>query len=422
MSAFKGPSQRSRGSRFWWADASSAGLALLLATVVWVVAIYEQDPPHTDTFSGVPITYENIRDDLVLVGTPADQASLTVRAPRSHWTASNVSASNMEATVDLQGLGVGVHNVAVRARSLDKMTLIESCSPTQVVVRLEERVRREFEVRAEVADPETVPPGYAMVEPKASPEKVIVSGPRSLVELVSEVRARVWLRSSKVPVEAPVGLVALDAEGQPVSGVTLSPEAATVQLGVEPLAEFRDVTVRADVPGSPAAGYWVSAVNVEPATVTVQGRPEIIRQMASVISTAPVDVTGVNESFSRRVSLELPEGVTVYGDPGGRTVLVKVEVTPVIGGKTVQPAVQWEGLRSGYVLHLSPDTVDVILSGPLPELQALQIEDVRVVVSLFGLGSGRFQVVPRVELPDGSNLKVERFAPDTVEVIITQIQ
>jgi len=61
----------------------------------------------------------------------------------------------------------------------------------------------------------------------------------------------------------------------------------------------------------------------------------------------------------------------------------------------------------------------VILSGPLPELQALQLEDVRVVVNLFGLAPGRYQLTPTVQLPEGSNLKVERFAPETVEVTIS---
>ncbi|HPL28090.1 MAG TPA: CdaR family protein, partial [Anaerolineae bacterium] len=129
---------------------------------------------------------------------------------------------------------------------------------------------------------------------------------------------------------------------------------------------------------------------------------------------------GVKESFTRRVSLNLPEGVTVYSaGTSGQTVLVQVEVTPIIGGKTMQPKIEWLGLRSGYVVNITPSTVDVILSGPLPELQALQVEDVHVVVNLFGLGPGRFQVVPTVQLPDGSNLKVERMAPDAVEVTIT---
>jgi len=414
------PTRSPRGSTPWWIDGRSAVLALLLAVVVWVVAVYEQDPPQAKEFEGVSVKYTNIQQNLELVGTPVQWVSVTARAPKSHWSSQAASAATLEATVDLSGLGEGTHSVDIKVRSLDRAATVVSCTPRRVVVRLEQRLSRQVPVRVQVADPETTPLGYATSEPKATPEKVTVSGPRTAVEQVNEVVAKVFLRGSKTAIETPVALMALNADGQAVNGVEISPAMATVQVGVSALAEFRDVTVRADVPGTPAAGYWISSVTVEPATVTVQGRPEIIRQMASVVSTAPVDVTGVKESFARRVSLKLPEGVTVYSaDTSGHTVLVHVEVSPVIGGKTVQPKVQWLGLRTGNVVNISPDTVDVILSGPVPELQTLQIEDVRVVVNLFGLGPGRYQLTPTVQLPDGSNLKVERFAPETVEVTIT---
>jgi len=413
------PSRRLRGSPPWWVDGRSAVLALLLAVVVWVVAVYEQDPPQAKDFAGVSIQYTNIQPDLELVGTPVQWVNVTARAPKSHW-ALQPSPVVFEATADLSGLAEGTYSVDVKVRSLDRAATVVACSPPRVVVRLEQRLSREVPVHVQVADPETTPLGYATAEPKVTPDKVTVSGPRTAVEQVKEVVAKVLLRGSKTAIEAPVALSALNADGQPVNGVQISPAMATVQVEVSALAEFRDVTVRADVPGTPAAGYWVSGVTVEPATVTVQGRPEIIRQMASVVSTAPVDVTGVKESFSRRVALKLPEGVTVYsGDTSAQTVLVHVEVSPVMGGKTVQPKIQWLGLRSGNVVHISPDTIDVILSGPLPELQALQLEDVRVVVNLFGLAPGRYQLTPTVQLPEGSNLKVERFAPETVEVTIS---
>jgi len=391
-----------------------------LATVVWVVAIYEQDPPRTDPFDGIPIKYVNLGPGLEMVGTVTERANLQVRAPTSHLQSQAVSSSVLEAMVDLQGLGEGVHNVDVRVQSFDKSALVVGHTPARVVVHLEQRIQRELDVQPVMADPETVPLGFEAAPPVASPRRVTVRGPRSLVEQVDKVEARVWLRGSKSAIEAPVGLVALDAGGGAVTGVDIVPATATVALSVEQLAEFRDVSIRVPAPGTPAAGYWISNITVEPAAVTVQGRPEIIRQMASVVETLPVDVTGVKESFTRRVSLNLPEGVTVYSaGTSGQTVLVQVEVTPIIGGKTMQPKIEWLGLRSGYVVNITPSTVDVILSGPLPELQALQVEDVHVVVNLFGLGPGRFQVVPTVQLPDGSNLKVERMAPDAVEVTIT---
>jgi hypothetical protein len=61
--------------------------------------------------------------------------------------------------------------------------------------------------------------------------------------------------------------------------------------------------------------------------------------------------------------------------------------------------------------------VDVILSGPLPRLQSLTIQDVKVIVDLFGLEPGVHKVKPTVVVPEG--LRVENVLPDTVEVEIS---
>ncbi len=400
-----------------WAEyVSSAALALLLSLVIWVMAVNEQDPPRTSDLQGIPIHYAGLADGLILVGKVEEFASVTVRAPTSHWP---LNPDSLEATVDLQGLGVGVHNVDVQLRSLDRAAMIIKCMPTRVVVRVEESVDLRMAVETVIADQEAVPPGYAAAPPRVSPGQVSLSGPRSLVESVDKVVATVWLHASKTDLQREVVPEAFDAEGKPVNGIEITPRTVTVNVGVTPLAEFRDVTVRAVPVGTPAAGYWVSNIIVEPAAVTIQGAPEIIRTMTSVASTTPIDVSGADESFSERVTLELPEGVSVYStDTNGQTVLVRVEVTAIQGGKTLQPSVEVQGLRSGLVATLSPETVDVILSGPMPELQALQPGDVRVVVNLVGLRVGRHIVSPTVLLPEGSKLKVESVSPDPVEVNI----
>ncbi len=410
--------RRARAPHSWLEALSSGVLALLLALTVWVVAVYDRDPPRVDFFDGIPIRYVNAPQDLVVVGKVDERVRVQVRAPTSRW--SLVTPDTLEATVDLSGLSEGVHNVDVQVRPLEKTAMVVQRTPARVVVRLEQQLRREVAVRTVVGDADSVPPGYALQSPVVSPTSVTVAGPRSLVESVAEVVTTVWLRGSKTSVESSVAPVAKNAQGEIVNGVDLSPATVTLRLRVEPLAEFRDVTVRAILKGSPAPGYWISNITVEPATVTMQGKPEIIRQMPAVVSTVPIDLSGVKESVAKRVTLVLPQGISMYSaDANGQTVLVRVEVSAISGGKTVQPKLEVMGLRSGLAATTSPDTVDVILSGPMPELQALQPGDVRVVVNLFGMGVGRYQVTPTVLLPEGSTLKVESIAPDMVEVVIS---
>jgi YbbR domain-containing protein len=404
--------------RSWVEYLSSGILALLLAIVVWVMAVYEEDPPRTDVIRAVPIQYVNLGEGLDLVGKAEDRVSVQLHAPASLW--SSMTADSVEAKVDLAGLGVGIHNVDVEVRPLEKTAMVVKRTPARVVVQLEEKLTREEVVRTDVADADTVPLGYAIAPARVVPYSVTLSGPRSAVDSVSEVVATVWLRGSKTAVETQVAPVPLNTRGEPVSGVQISPATVSVVLGVTALAEFRDVTVRASITGAPAAGYWVSNISVEPPTLTIEGKPEVVRTMPAVVSTAPIDVTGVSESISKRVPLELPEDVSVYSDDtSGQSVLVHVEVTAITGGKTLQPIVEMRGLRTGLSATISPDTVDVIVSGPMPELLALEPGDVRVVVNLYGLRVGRHMVAPVVLPPEGSSLKVESVSPDAVEATIT---
>lgn len=66
-------------------------------------------------------------------------------------------------------------------------------------------------------------------------------------------------------------------------------------------------------------------------------------------------------------------------------------------------------------MQVSPETVQVILSGPLPILQTLQRQDVEIVVAPPRCESGAYQADLRaINIPD--KISVERIVPATAEV------
>jgi len=80
--------------------------------------------------------------------------------------------------------------------------------------------------------------------------------------------------------------------------------------------------------------------------------------------------------------------------------------------------VEITGLPGNMSAQISPTTVDVIISGPLPLLNTLTHQDVRITVDVTGLGEGTHQLTPTVQILI-SNLQVESILPETVEVILT---
>jgi YbbR domain-containing protein len=67
----------------------------------------------------------------------------------------------------------------------------------------------------------------------------------------------------------------------------------------------------------------------------------------------------------------------------------------------------------------APDVVSVILDGPLPVLESLAPQDVRVVLDLLGQPVGTHQIEPEViVLPPG--VTVRTLLPDTIEVTVSR--
>ena len=119
---------------------------------------------------------------------------------------------------------------------------------------------------------------------------------------------------------------------------------------------------------------------------------------------------------STRLALNLPENVTLVG---AQTVEVTVGISPIQTSLTLlNQTINVIGLTEGLSVQIFPQTVDVIISGPLPTLDALTPQDIRVTVDVTGLGLGTHQIEPKVDvLVD--NVLVESILPGTIEVVLS---
>ncbi len=87
-----------------------------------------------------------------------------------------------------------------------------------------------------------------------------------------------------------------------IAVVMISP--SEVRMKLEKLAR-KALPVRPEITGKPAAGYTLYKVEITPVTVRVEGPESFIRRTHS-ISTEPIDIEGMTQSFDRAVALEPP--------------------------------------------------------------------------------------------------------------------
>ncbi len=398
--------------RKFLSELASFLLALSLALFIWIVAEREENPVVRGVFPHrIPLEVVNLSPNLVIAGNLPREVELTVMAPSTKWD--TLTPGDFRAWVDLKDRGPGYYELDVMARCSVRGVRILETRPEKVAVKVEEKAEREMAVKVKVTD--SPPLGYYISStPSAEPATVKIYGPKSLVEKAVDVVAEVAIGGSKESFSRKLSLKVLDVNGDEIPEVKTEPAVVLVTVNIVQRAGFKDVSVLIKLEGQPAAGYRISNVSVTPSVVTIIGSPTIIDKLPGYVETEPVDIKGARESISRQVKLNLPQGVSVLGEP---TVLAQVEIKPIEGGITLEKAVTIQGLQPGYRASVAPETVRVILAGPLPVLAELKPEDVTITVNLLGLGPGTYKLRPVASVPE--NIRVESIIPETLEVVIS---
>jgi len=338
---------------------------------------------------------------------------VTVRAPSSAWQ--RLTSRDLQVVADLGALGSGTHRVDLQGSVGATGARITSVDPAQIDVAIEQSSQRVVPVRAEVLGEAAA--GYRTEAPTVSPTTATVRGPASAVERVQEAVASIDLAAADRDLDRLVPLQPVDAAGTRVSGVELEPAEAQVQVRVSLPGGFRSVAVLPLLTDQVEPGYRVTNVTVAPPTVVLfSSDPAAVERLPGFVQTEAISLANATSTIQHRALIDLPQGFSPVDEP---SVLVEVTIEPILSSVTLSRQVEIVGLAPGLYAQAAPDVASVILDGPLPVLEKLAPEDVRVVVDVLGLAVGAHQLEPEViVLPAG--VTVRTVLPDTIEVTISR--
>lgn len=392
--------------------------AFILALAVWISAVSSNDPLEERAFpEAIPIEIIGQDSNLVLTSNVPPSVSLVMSAPRSIWTQLTNEQGAVRAIVDLSGLGAGTHILPVQVQIVPRPVRKISQSPQSITLTMERLANKEMPiVLVQRGNPAV---GYQADEPTMSRSVVTITGPESQVNRVTEVRAVVDINQAVETIVRTINLQALDANDVPVNGLSLVPDRVTINQVITQRFGYRNVVVKVVVIGQIANGYRLTNISVFPPAVTVfSADPQIVSDLPGFIETEPLDINNIKDDLDISLALNLPPGVSVVGEQ--TEVLVRVGVAAIESSLTLlNIPVEITGLQPGLRAEISPNTVTVILSGPIALLDRLRASDVRVVVDLSEVGEGTFQLEPEVEVLI-TEVLVESILPSSVEVTITR--
>ena len=391
--------------------------ALVLAIIVWVSSVTASDPNQIITYE-TPIQLEILgqNPDLVITHQEVEGVTVTLKAPRSVHAKLANDPGLISANINLSGLEAGDHILTPEVMVDLRPVQVVEVAPASVDLSLEKVASRTLPIS--LVQTGTLPVGYQTRNARLSQSEAKLVGPESLVKTVVEVAATINVTELTNSISRTLDLKPLNEAGEVVEGVVLSPNRVDVSLDVEQLVGYRNVFIKIVTSGSVAQGYHLTSIVVNPPTLTVYAEnPDLVRGMPAFIETEPVNLNGAQQSFESRVGLQLQEGIVVIGD---QSVLVSVGVEAIYNSTQILGVpVNAINLAGGLQAVLSPQTVDVYISGPMNLLENIGTSSVQVTLDLTGLTEGTYQLAPNVEL-DRPELRLDSTLPGLIEVVITR--
>jgi len=333
-------------------------MAIVMALAVWIMAVTASDPMEEKLFPN-PVSIEILGQDPSYMITSSLPSSETImlNAPHSIWTRLTTYPDPVKAVVDLSGLEAGTHEVPVQLQISLKPVRIVSFEPDKVSITLEKIISKVLEITFQTKGEPAV--GFRAETPTSDQMTATVSGAESLVSKIVKVKAVVDVTQAQETINRTVTLEAVDADGNPVTNVSITPSQVNATENITALGGYRNVVVKVVWTGQIAAGYRLTNISIFPPAVTVySANPQLVLNLPGYIETLPLDLTGAKQDFQQQLELNLPLGINAVNQS---TVTVEVGITAIEGSLTINNLpVEIIGLGQGLKAEISPQTVNII--------------------------------------------------------------
>lgn len=290
-------------------------LSVILAVLLWLYIMNQGQLTARQNILDVELNYINLADGLIVDGPGAVSVRL--------WGVFQ-EPGNVQAHIDMSGLGEGVYRLPVHADPVPG-AMFTSVQPDRVEVLVRKTRQHVVNIGYEVV--QNPPAGSQLLDVVLSPDKCLVKGDDAAVNRVSTVVCQLNLAqvSDLAAFDAP--LIARDINGNLLTeGIRLIPEKIQVFAVVQQSKSSRTVPIQPNLVGELEAGLQLGPVRVEPAALTVVGNETQLNEITE-IQTDPVKLEGRKESFAETVKITLPEGLKAYPDK----VELFVEITKKTG-------------------------------------------------------------------------------------------
>lgn len=397
-------------------------MSVVVGVLVWLIVVNVDNPIVNKTFviQNVDLLNEAYIEDTGMVCMQDEnQTAVRVTITGERKTLSKITADDIHATADLQQ-AVSLETdpvmipITVTCSGISPSNI--SVSPQNFSVQLEEKVTSEFVVAVVNSDDSSPGNGYEIGSQTVSPEKVRITGPKSLVNKIDKVNVNVNVSGITEDKTETASLTIRDKNGEVISDSFMNnlriDNDGKVTVTTKLWKVRTNIRINAGYAGTPAEGYVVDSITTVPETLSVAGTTEALETLrlnGNTISLddESVDISGAKSDVEEKVNVSqlLPEGLKLTSG-SSEEVWISINIIPEGGTIFDIPTSNVKVTNKADDLQVSfdIDKVEVRVKATDGEAVELEAEDIEASIDLADKEEGSYEIPVSISLPEGYEL------------------
>lgn len=296
-------------------------LSLVLATLMWIIIVNIDDPAKTKTFSQITVEIKN-EDAInnlnkVYEIVEGSVVSITVKGKRS--VVDSLKVSDFKATADLGKLS-SVNAVPIELMQIEDVDQSLGKVNT-LIISLEDIEEKQFQIT--VVQKGTIEDGYSVGDIKVRPNLIKVSGARSQISRIDQVRVELDISNTNETIYENLEPKVYDSNGYVINSSNMTFSYPKVKVIAE-LLNTKTVPLVINATGDVDTGYEFIDIDYEPKKITIAGSKADIDKVKYI--DISLDITNARDNIEETIDIEdyLLENVKLAVE--GQTAMVTINI------------------------------------------------------------------------------------------------
>lgn len=400
-------------------------LSVIFAFILWLVVVNINDPDSTRVVIGIPITIVNEdkitkQGQIYYIESPQNQTgSVIVKGARS--IVDNLKASDIKATVDFSDVS-SVGAVTINYGLPDGVSLV---SKRVEMMRIVTEAMKSDTFDVAIITKGSTADGYLAGDSKVSPNRVRITAPESILELIKKVVVEIDIDGMSTDITTQTDLHLYDGNGKEInytenSNISISATRLNVYIG---MLRTQIKPLELEISGEVQDGYRYLGMDCAVSEVAVKGLPSKVTSFTTISvpeSSGELDLSELTEETEVIIDLNqyLPEGISLVKE-SERYVTVTLNVQPLYERELylTMNEIRMDNIPEDMDLTYSREATTLVrLKGLYDDVYAVLTDEMNPRVDLRNLGAGTHRLVVSLDVPD----EVEHINTTDIYITLTQ--